>query len=258
MSAIRILCSLFFVCCGVTNALELSPIPFDPEMETIVEDWGYMYDDETIVAGCHMLDPERPVIPPKKNSPYEYKWLDLEKYGVEKIKAVNQTGGRSYIYDLRWKTAYYIFRTTDEANEIGGLVIQWMANDLSEGKKKQLLISLGWRGLYADTQYKNRAFVDVLETVGCFMGSEQNRSDIWSAIHNKGGWLKDDEKIICLRSIISLYDTYSDDVKHEVDNNIRKFIENRPELINFGFMGKIRDWLKTKEADSKKKRGHPL
>lgn len=247
MKVYFILCCLI---CGQSFAEQLVPIPFDPEMDIVVEEWRGLYLDPIIRAECTSFDPSSPIIKPSDDSPYIYKWYNLELYGIEKVHALNRSGGRSYIYDLRWNSACYVFNSKDEKDIVGNHVIRWLRGDLSEAQIQHLLLSLGWRGLYTNTKYDKRAFVDVLKTVGCFLDNKQTRMELWKLILDKDTPLHGGSRIICLRSIISQFDTFSEDVKSEVVGNTIKFIETNNDLVNYPYFDRIQAWVQAFETTS--------
>jgi hypothetical protein len=98
--------------------------------------------------GCRLGYAIKDEIIPISNIPRSYKYylVAANNHGVQ-IKAENNFGGRSYIYNSEWNVAYYIFQTPIETRNIGKVLIEWLVDkNLNNDKWKYYAIALGFRG----------------------------------------------------------------------------------------------------------------
>lgn len=174
--------------------------------------------------------------------PYEYSVVSTNATSVM-IKATNKMGGRSYIYDTEWFVAHYIFLTDTEAIEIGRNVICWLTDDdLSSQEEHQLLLALGWRGLYTQSEFKDSAKLDVLSCLGDFLVYEDLREMIWEAVQGGHIYKGDIGRAICARSILSKYEDYPDELKGEVLVNITQYTSKIDDGVLSALVGQIREF----------------
>jgi len=182
-----------------------------------------------------------------EGSPYKYYLMDSQGYG-HVIKATSKKGKRTYYESLDWDICVYEFHSKQEISKFGKLIISWAIDDLSEVQKQNLLTDLQWRGLYTNSKHQEYALYDILGTVGSFIPDNNIRAKIWIMLDKKdmGSWWRE----TCLRSIVSQFETYPEEIRTEVISNVKKCMDSYFDGDSRLYLEEIRLWLRNQGIDA--------
>lgn len=178
--------------------------------------------------------------------PYHYYLLDPQTHG-RVVKAVSKNNKRTYYVDLEWDVCLYEF-SSSELKPTATLILKWSKGELSESEQQKLLTDLEWRGLYTDSKYPEFALGDIYSTIGCFIPNNNVRPLIWSHLNSPD--LLHSGKETWLRSIISQYDSYPDEIRTEVIENIRRCMDSYFDGDSRLYSEEIRFWLRMHGIDA--------
>jgi hypothetical protein len=178
--------------------------------------------------------------------PYYYYLLDPKAHG-RVIKAVSKTNSRTYFVDLEWEVCVYEFKPS-ELESFAERIIKWSKEELSDFEQQKLLTDLNWRGLYTESKYPEYALGDIYSTIGCFIPNDIARSLIWGHLHSQNLTISGKETF--LKSIISQYEAYPEELRAEVIANVNMCMNS-----NFGgdsrlYLEEIRYWLRNQGIDA--------
>jgi len=176
--------------------------------------------DETCEVGDELQPHELSIEGPQ----YKYHIKSLSLDGVV-IKATPIAKGRPYFYDSKWNVVYYSFESPEEELQIGRQILRWMVDDdLPDDEVSNLLDLLAWRGSVLPEYLKSNTKYDVLGGVGGFLVHEELREKLWKIVRGGKVYKNSRGREIVIRSILSRFDDYPDDLKQEVARMIELYI----------------------------------
>lgn len=213
---------------GVLNFVMDLSNSFPPNSEPIVSEghefYGVLKPGDELSRG----------IPSRIVSPYTYLIESVSQNGI-RIEAVNQYGGRNYIYDYQWNVAYYVFSSEQELQKLGRTVLDCLTTDKyaddprvwKDRAWKGVVTALGYRGCYAKPttlSEQEKAKFDMLGALGVFITNEKLRAEVWECIQGINPVWDDIEREKCVRGVISYYENYSPELQKEVLSNVSKYL----------------------------------
>ena len=229
---LRKISAVFFLVCSGAFSSPAPPdwealVNYDPSLEIVFRQLDRLVDNKLPdcrgLGECYALGDEVLVI----NSPAYTYFLEDASIRTVRIRAENKFGGRTYIYDYEWNVTHYVFQTFQEAQKIGETLIEWLTIEEKPYDGSEwvwISITLGYRGCYADKLYKDNG-LDILGCFGDFLVYEKLRDKVWAIV--LGGRVFGDEegREKCVRSILSNYDQYPQELQKEVLEKVAKYLE---------------------------------